>query len=159
MLVTTLWCLYPNCDNGDRHIGKVTKLMILSPISVKPIEEVWFAKCSFLFVLKEKCSYNEITHPIKITKNPFWGQMIDSFISLVLSYRIIDIVWYHWFSQKSVFLNVLAVINVDYVKIGSWKRDRSGSFYLFDVKTDLWTQNNSTQFSQIETTDGYASKL
>ena len=85
--------------------------------------------------------------------------MIDSFISLVLSYRIIDIVWYHWFSQKSVFLNVLAVINVDYVKIGSWKRDRSGSFYLFDVKTDLWTQNNSTQFSQIETTDGYASKL
>lgn len=63
--------------------------------------------------------------------------MIDSLISLVLSYRIIDIVWYHWFSQKSVFLNVLAVINVDYVKIGSWKRDRSGSFYLFDVKTDL----------------------
>ena len=114
---------------------------------------------SFLFVLVENCSYNEITHPIKITKNPFWGQMIDSFISLVLSYRIIDIVWYHWFSQKSVFLNVLAVINVDYVKIGSWKRDRSGSFYLFDVKTDLWTQNNSTQFSQIETTDGYASKL
>lgn len=150
--IVVFWCHVQKDPTSHSHV-----VMFTWPPPLR--SRLWKFWNSFLFVLGEKCSYNEITHPIKITKNPFWGQMIDSFISLVLSYRIIDIVCYHWFSQKSVFLNVLAVINVDYVKIGSWKRDRSGSFYLFDVKTDLWTQNNSTQFSQIETTDGYASKL